>query len=61
MPTRRSVHAINASASMSFFAVDTRKRTFTAVPTARGLVVRIASPPRLMFSVNAAAMVLPNR
>ena len=43
------------------FRCGRRKRTLTAVPTARGLVVRIARPPRLMLSVSAAAIVLPKR
>jgi hypothetical protein len=33
----------------------------TVVPGSSVLVVRTATPPRLMFSVKAAAMVLPTR
>ena len=50
-----------ASASMSLAAPGSRNRTFTTVPVSSGLVVRIARPPWLMFSVSAAAMVLPTR
>ena len=38
-----------------------RKRTRARAPASRGLVVRIATPPRLRLSVSAAAIVFPNR
>ena len=46
---------------MSFFEPGMRKRTLILAPLSSGLVVRMAMPPWLRFSVSAAAMVLPKR
>src|SRR5438132_8123914 len=61
LPTRRSLHATFDSTSMSFLPIGIRNRTLTVIPFSSGLVVRTATPPRLMLSVTAAAIVLPNR
>ena len=53
MPTRLSLHATFASTSMSFLPIGMRKRVLTAIPLSSGLVVRTATPPRLMFSVTS--------
>src|SRR5687767_2411688 len=61
MQTRLSLHATRASASMSFFDPGSRKRRRAWTFGSSGLVVRMAIPPWLRFSVSAAAIVLPNR
>ena len=61
MPWRRSLHVTRPSASMSRFEPGSRKRSRTLAPFSSGLVVLMAMPPRLRFSVSAAAMVLPKR
>ena len=45
----------------STFDPGSRKRTRTLACWSRGLIVRIATPPLLRFSVRAAAIVLPKR
>ena len=45
---------------MSFFDPGMRKRTLILAPPSSGLVVRMAMPPWLRFSVSAAAMVFPD-
>jgi hypothetical protein len=61
MPTRLSLHEILDSTSISRLPIGRRNRAFTTTPFSSGLVVRTATPPLLMFSVTAAAMLFPMR
>ena len=46
IPTRRSLQATRAPASMSDLDDGSRKRTLIVAETSSGFVVRMASPPR---------------
>ena len=57
----RSLQETRQSASTSTFEPGSRNRIRTLACWSSGLIVRMATPPLLRFSVSAAAIVLPNR
>ncbi|GIT67274.1 MAG: hypothetical protein Ct9H300mP25_07460 [Acidobacteriota bacterium] len=57
IPTCLSLQAVRLVASISDIYPGKRNRTSTFDPGSTGLIVRIPSPPLLMFSVTAVAIV----